>query len=132
MSKKSNLSKEQLKLAKDLKVKLAEQQLSDQLKTSKKSSNKTIFILAALLLVVLALALSFLDGSSKVAQIHQIDKSKLISYTNKANFTPPYSSSQKTLRHLRNILRFSLHKIHLKSPRHSFFSVNASLNTDSP
>lgn len=98
MSKKSNLSKEQLKLAKDLKVKLAEQQLSNQLKTSKKSSNKTIFILAALLLVVLALALSFLDGSSKVAQIHQIDKSKLISYTNKANFTPPYSQLPKDLK----------------------------------
>jgi formylglycine-generating enzyme required for sulfatase activity len=91
MSKKNNLSKEQLKLAKDLKIKLAEQQLSNQLTTSKKSSNKTLFILAALLLIVLALALSFLNGSSKTPQIQPIDKSLLISHSIKENFVPPHS-----------------------------------------
>jgi len=91
MNKKNNLSKEQLKLAQDLKVKLAEQQLKNQLNTVKKSSNKSIFILAGLLLVTLALAFSFLDGSSKVAVAHKINKSELISYVEKANFTPPFS-----------------------------------------
>ncbi|WDE96730.1 formylglycine-generating enzyme family protein [Lentisphaera profundi] len=91
MKKKTKLSEEQIKLAEKLKIKLVDKQLRDQLKATKKSSNKTILILGALLLVTLSLALSFLKSDSKAAQSTLIDKTKLISTSLQASFSPPFS-----------------------------------------
>ena len=99
---KKNLSNEQLKLAQQLKVKLAENQLQDQLNKTQKSSNKTIFILSALLLITLSLALSFLNGTSNAAPVKDIDPIELISYKERTNFIPPVSQLPKDLQPTEN------------------------------
>ena len=92
---KSKLNNEQLKLAQQLKVKLAENQLQDQLQKTQKSSNKAIFILSALLLVTLSLALSFLNGAANVSPDSKIDSARLISYKRTRVSLPSFTIAKR-------------------------------------